>query len=65
MDTYRRFIVRQKVEAAVAAEKKHGENIVYQELKLIEAQRLLTRSKRLLEDAIARRISYQKLLDES
>ena len=64
MEPYKRLRVQQKINAAVSAEEHHRKIILCQELRLIEAQWLLARSKRLLEDAIASRITYQQLLEE-
>jgi hypothetical protein len=54
----------QRIAAARAAEQRHKENIVLQKGKLIEAQRLLDRSERLLQEAVDRRSKHEKLLSD-
>jgi hypothetical protein len=64
MDPLLRVKMQRKLSEAISAEKKHKENIGFQQIKLIEAQRLLDRSKDLLKEATARRALYENLLGQ-
>jgi len=64
MDPYVRSRMQRKLDASVSAVKKHKETITFQELKLIEMRRRLERTKLLLQEANARCLACQNLLDE-